>query len=76
MIVATPHRAIQTNVTMRQLVAKGGLLVRTDANLPAACSRYPKVANSIDRSTSKLHAIRLHPLYPLDAEGWRERERL
>lgn len=50
MIVATPHCAIQTIVTMRQqLVAKGGLLVRTDANFPM-CARYPKVANSIDRS--------------------------
>lgn len=28
---------------------------------PARARAHPKVANSIDRGTSKLHAIRLHP---------------
>lgn len=73
MIVATPRRVDPNN--RNNEVAKGGPLVRTDAipppRVPSPGSR-PKVANSIDRGTSKLHAIRLHhPLYPLCAVGRR-----
>jgi len=71
MIVATP-RFVDPNNRNNE-VAKGGPLVRTDAAPPSSAplSRHPKVANSIDRGTSKLHAIRLHPLYPLCAKGRR-----